>query len=290
MVPLFMIACCCLRRSKRCKRKSSWLQAIPEIVTGTGGTIDEFGETCLYPDWGAIEASRGCLEELADNKRIRARVPKIDIVIAQVSDSVKRLQQSTDPSILTQVSYMNTHELAAIVAYTHDLRQETVDKSGNLFFELNNALRVREQHGRLTTIRTWGVYMRYAMDGLRRLPNYTSEIEGESGPIAWLYRGMPGAGRLVRDYTPGRTIKWRAFSSTTTDMDVAMEFGNACDNLVFRINACCGKQISMFSAFGDEREVLLLPGAQFKVMSQPYVGPFGVTFIDLREELPTLVF
>ena len=46
----------------------------------------------------------------------------------------------------------------------------------------------------------------------------------------------------------------------------------------------------MFSAFGDEREVLLLPGAQFKVMSQPYVGPFGVTFIDLREELPTLVF
>ena len=66
-----------------------------------------------------------------------------------------------------------------------------------------------------------------------------------------------------------------------------MEFGDAADNLVFRIKACCGKQVGLFSAFPDEDEVLLLPGAQFVVASAPYGGaPHGCTFVDLDEVLP----
>ena len=73
-------------------------------------------------------------------------------------------------------------------------------------------------------------------------------------------------------------------------LHVAMQFGDMADNLVFRIKACRGKQVGLFSAFPAEDEVMLLPGAQFVVASAPYGGPHGCTFVDLNEVVPALVF
>ena len=248
--------------------------------------VDELGYSGLYTDWHNVPLSRRCLEELRTNPKIRQRVPRVDEVAAFAERKLQDLRD--DPNTRPLVASLSDDEIVAIAAYTHDLHQLD-GKSGNLYFELNNALRVREDHGRLSTVQAWGVFMRYALEGLAKLPSFESSVSADA-QTRWLYRGLPGAGGLVKDYTAGRQVKWRAFVSCSQQLHVAMQFGDMADNLVFRIKACRGKQVGLFSAFPAEDEVMLLPGAQFVVASAPYGGPHGCTFVDLNEVIPALVF
>ena len=278
-----------MRRGRGSCMKRTWSKVIEmsDIVSGADEFVDELGYSGLYTDWREIPLSRGCLEELRSNPRIRQRVPRIDAVVRFAERKLQKLRSDDETRAL--VASLSDDEVAAIAAYTFDLQNPTDDKSGNLYFELNNALRVRENQGRHTAVQSWGILMRYTLDGLHKLPSFES-TDSENAQTRWLYRGLPGAGRLVQDYTPGRGVKWRAFVSCSLQMHVAMQFGDAADNLVFRIKSCRGKQVGKFSAFPAEDEVLLLPGAQFQVASAAYAGPHGCTFVDLTEVVPTLVF
>ena len=77
------------------------------------------------------------------------------------------------------------NELAAIVAYTHDLMQVggpnplyTHDltqvggeRKGNLFFEMNQQLRDRSHAGRTQMMVAWGVVVSYTLRALSKLPD-----------------------------------------------------------------------------------------------------------------------
>ena len=57
----------------------------------------------------------------------------------------------------------DTSALAAIVAYTHDLVHPESESRGNLYYEMNSALRDRSSAGRATMMRTWGVAVHYTL-------------------------------------------------------------------------------------------------------------------------------
>lgn len=68
---------------------------------------------------------------------------------------------------------MRRSELAAVIAYTHDW-QVPGAKTGNLYFELNNALRATGPEARRAAMLAWGEFVHYALRGPARDPNRSS--------------------------------------------------------------------------------------------------------------------
>jgi len=99
----------------------------------------------------------------------------------------------------------------ALAAYSHDSGGA---QEGNLFFELNRALRKRGQEQRTALIDGWGVYMHYIMAAMAKLP----KVEGVC------YRGYPDKAVVLAQYKPGRPIQWGAFASTSTDFEITKGF------------------------------------------------------------------
>ena len=72
---------------------------------------------------------------------------------------------------------------------------------------------------------------------------------------------------------PGQVFRWWAFSSTTMDEDVAERFmGMEGDQTLFTIDAI-GVDISAFSAYPKEKELLMLPGTCLVVKPGVEVEP-----------------
>ena len=165
--------------------------------------------------------------------------------------------------------------LSAIVAHTHDLKQQNGVKSGNLFFEMNRSLRDRTDAGRIAMMSTWGPCVHYTLKGLAPLPNY----EG------LCYRGFPASERegIRRSYRRRRPIQWGAFTSTTTNLDTARAFAGD-GGVVFKIDVATGKDICPISFFQTEAEILLSPNHKFVVTSED--GGYeegGRTMIEMLE-------
>jgi len=88
-------------------------------------------------------------------------------------------------------------------------------------------------------------------------------------------------------YSEGMKFFWCSFSSCYDNLQI-LENSHLCgtdgDRTIFCISAHKGKNISMFSVFQAEREVLLMPG-YFVVKGVVYLG-HGLTLIDLEEVSP----
>eukprot|EP01124_Arcella_intermedia_P026743 TRINITY_DN5106_c0_g1_i14.p2 TRINITY_DN5106_c0_g1~~TRINITY_DN5106_c0_g1_i14.p2 ORF type:complete len:568 (+),score=163.51 TRINITY_DN5106_c0_g1_i14:2892-4595(+) len=109
-----------------------------------------------------------------------------------------------------------------------------------------------------------------------------------------VYRGI----NLVNpDYTPGKTINWPAFSSTTTDPKVAIEFmgSSKVEGTFFIIRTKSAVPIDQFSASSQEMECLLGSNSRFKIVSKASEGTkkilqevlkcnlSGILLLDLEE-------
>jgi len=225
-----------------------------------------------YIKWTEISTG-GCLEEMTSNVALRQAVPRIDQICQDIKSKIVQLRGiSTVNQKLVQMG-LEENELAGIVGYSHDLMLPNNEKSGNLYYECNNALRVKGIEERKAMIRTWGGYMHWTMKGLLKFPS----SEG------WVVRGVPGKSRLVTQYTNGLRVQWKAFSSASKNVGAAHAFfDDEDDGVIFRIKVKTGKSISEVSFFPSEDEVLLLPGKQYIVKSEPYQQN-GLTFIDMEE-------
>jgi hypothetical protein len=158
MLAACCLACCCgaLRRRRHRLPLQSWIKVATQAIAEE--FVDELGLIHPYADWGSVVTTKGCLEDLRQNPGIRQRVPLVDQLVATTEQRVCALQQSTSPRVVKLIALLTENELAAIVAYTHELQLPNQIKSGNLYFELNNALRIRSDTGRNTTMRTWGTF------------------------------------------------------------------------------------------------------------------------------------
>ena len=89
-----------------------------------------------------------------------------------------------------------------------------------------------------------------------------------------LYRGI--SVRLKReDYPHGRAITWQAFSSTTQDLKVAMQFLGGDEQarsgtLFFIRNSRAARGISAWSQYPEEEEWLYPPNTHFRVVDRCY--------------------
>jgi len=112
-------------------------------------------------------------------------------------------------------------------------------------------------------------YLRLLVDALSRLPRYSLSI----------WRGLRGV--LHQNYPQGQIVTWWSFSSCTRDMKILDNFtGGKGYRTIFKIERHDGVEISHFSSYGSEAEILLLPGFTMRVRGMLQVGD-GVHIIDL---------
>mmetsp|Transcript_33218 Transcript_33218/g.71213 ORF Transcript_33218/g.71213 Transcript_33218/m.71213 type:complete len:578 (+) Transcript_33218:72-1805(+) len=152
---------------------------------------------------------------------------------------------------------MEEHLYAAIMLYT----------SNAIYRDLNKVLRSEDR----TQIKKYFLYLRLLLEALGRLPQQ----------IKTLWRGI--GVDLYDQYQVGQTITWWGVSSCTADIKVAKNFMNGCGGkcTLLTVKTKTAADISEITFFGNEKENLLAPGTQLKVVSSKREGK--VTEIHLEE-------
>ena len=216
--------------------------------------------------WQDIVPPGSAADALRDSAAVCAACPHIDAIVGDCLVKAEELQ--FEDGLPAQLA--PDHALA-LAAYSHDLGNGT--KAGNLYFELNGALRKRGKDDRAAMMEGWGVFMHFLMAAMALLPRF----EGVC------YRGMSGApdkAATVAQYKMGRPIQWGAFSSTSTNFNATKGFTDEATGVIFKINVTDGRDINAYSFFPAEDEILLSPSHRFMVCSAPYERD-GYTVIDM---------
>lgn len=140
------------------------------------------------------------------------------------------------------------------------------DYTGLGYRDLNNALRTdvldASQQARVDAVTR----------ALEKLPPY-------EGPVI---RGTNVPADVLDRYVPGQVITEPAFTSTTTLRAVA-EGPAFAGNAEFRIFSTTGRDVSSFSTYPGEQEILFPPGTKFYVVSKTVDPQTGRTIIEMIE-------
>ena len=152
---------------------------------------------------------------------------------------------------VVQTQSMAADHAAALYAFTLE--------EPRLYHELNRAMRSTASKRQIAKYRDYIYHLDRASNNLRNV-------------VGKVYRGI----NKKVDVTPGNTITWQSFSSSSRRCDVAMGFAhtgysnlrpgallNECT--IFVINAKSAKDIAPFSAFKNEQEALFPMNTQFRV-------------------------
>jgi hypothetical protein len=99
------------------------------------------------------------------------------------------------------------------------------------------------------------------------------------GPVV---RGTDLPPDVLARYQPDAVVTERAFLSTSVEPAVAQSTAFA-GNVEFRILSKTGRDISSFSTFPTEREVLFPSGSQFYVVDRKSDPVTGMTIIEMIE-------
>ena len=159
-------------------------------------------------------------------------------------------------------SLLSADQIAPIVMYTHDFYRV-------LNAKMREATRMKAEDRKELKL-AWGFYIRCLLTSLRLLPPYTGE----------LFRCIPAKlSDVQKHYTPGSQVRWNSFSSCTYNASAAWKFSDVEEPVFFAIQVADGKQIARYSAFPEEREVLLEPNAVFRVL---YISRRSVAQVMLQ--------
>ena len=120
-------------------------------------------------------------------------------------------------------------------------------QAGNLYYELNRALRKRGKEDRAAMMDGWGVFMHYIMGAMAQLP----KVEGVC------YRGYPDKATAIAQYKLGRPIQWGAFSSTSTDFGATKGFTNQATGIIFKITVSSTDQHLFIQI--DRKAIYIIP-------------------------------
>lgn len=114
---------------------------------------------------------------------------------------------------------------------------------------------------------------------VQALKNALAKLPPYQGPVI---RGTNLPPEVLDRYRPGEVITEDAFLSTSTDTGVARS-PSFVGNVEFRILSKTGRDISPFSVFPGEREVLFTAGTKFYVVSKVFDPLTGRTVIRMVE-------
>eukprot|EP01006_Ploeotia_vitrea_P052453 TRINITY_DN67689_c12_g5_i1.p1 TRINITY_DN67689_c12_g5~~TRINITY_DN67689_c12_g5_i1.p1 ORF type:complete len:572 (-),score=151.96 TRINITY_DN67689_c12_g5_i1:109-1617(-) len=165
-----------------------------------------------------------------------------------------------------------SHEAAQTGKPTKKMTKENYGSiflyTGNaIYSDLNKALREVNR----AKIKSYMSYLRLFMESLNSLPQNKVNL--------WRGIGVD----LYDQYKVGSTITWWSVSSCTADINVAKSFMNGCGGkrtlMTIRAKTAC--DISVLSFYQNEKESLLAPGTQLKVLKSKRNG--DVAEIEVEE-------
>ena len=114
----------------------------------------------------------------------------------------------------------------------------------------------------------WDVFLSYLSCGLKEMRFFNGIV----------YRGVKD---FSVKYTVGQRIYWPRMSSFSKSKEIASRFLNE-NGTLFEVEVISAKDISKFSVFPKEEEVLLMPNTAFEVMNVIFV-PNGPLIVKLQE-------
>lgn len=160
-------------------------------------------------------------------------------------------------------------ESASIRLYT----MEWTDGERSLYRFLNHTLKTTDRRD----LQPWFRYLKLLLTALVKLP---------CAPPQTVWRGV----RRMADgeFPRGAQVIWWAFSSCTTTLTVLeneIYLGRVGDRSLFSIEVFNGRNIRGHSHFGEEDEILMLPGTLMEVHSQ-MKSASDLCIIHLRQEIP----
>jgi hypothetical protein len=171
----------------------------------------------------------------ADFDKFNEEVNAKSVPVSEVSDFVKD-KSIGSTSLLDRV---------AIRVYTGDW----------IFSDLNNTL--RKCNCKIDDLPQWRTVTHALYNAIKRFP---MPFENRM-----LYRGQVSLFGVAHNV--GDVVTWPAFSSVTTNRDVAIKFAKS-EGVVFEVSgitADCSASISSISVYPNEEEVLLMAGCRFHV-------------------------
>jgi hypothetical protein len=156
-----------------------------------------------------------------------------------------------------------THdESAAVYLYTMEGGQ-------NSFYKvLNAALRSENR----PALKPWFPFLKLFDVALKKLPNVRGNI----------WRGVQGD--IREKFTKDQGLTWWSISSCSQSVDVIQGFlGSAATSTIFMIEAAKGKDISGYTYFPNEDEVILGLGTELRVKSNTLKHHGGLNIVHLVE-------
>ncbi len=147
----------------------------------------------------------------------------------------------------------------SFVRYTYDLG--LADKRGNLFKELNVDLRMLstlsgDDHESLKTL--WAPFITNMLSAMSKVPKRDERR---------FFRGRPESWTDVRlVYQAGREVVWAGFTSCSTSLDQAAYLAGWNVGCVLELTLFNVQDISPFSFYPNEQEVLLPPNTRLIVL------------------------
>ncbi|CAF1180078.1 unnamed protein product [Didymodactylos carnosus] len=189
----------------------------------------------------------------------KAVEPLINIV-----SSISEYAKSAKLCCLKDKEYGLTHdESAAIYLYSMENGDDSFHSC------LNAALRSENGSGDLK----FYLYLKLLDAATNKLPSLSDGI----------WRGVDKD--LSRLFKEGQEITWRAVSSCSRKVHVIKKFlgRTGGSSTLFLIQCVRGKDISAFSCYTDENEIVLMPGTQLRVVSNPLDLEGGRHVIHLKE-------
>jgi hypothetical protein len=169
-----------------------------------------------------------------------------------------------------------THdESAAVYLYTMEGGQ-------NSFYRvLNKALRSENR----PALKPWFPFLKLFDVALKKLPTVNGSV----------WRGVPD--NVIEEFTEGQVMTWWSISSCSQSVNVVQSFISSGKNsTLFMIEAVNAKDISSYSYYPNEKEVLLGLGTELRVKAGTMKHSGGLNIVHLvqlsdddDEELPKTI-
>jgi hypothetical protein len=153
-------------------------------------------------------------------------------------------------------------ESAALFLYT-------MEAGDNSFYRvLNQALRSEDR----PALKPWFAYLKLLDTALNKLPTIRRNV----------WRGV--LGDIGKDFQKNQMITWWSVTSCSLSVNVIKDFlSSGTKSTLFLIEVAHGKDISGYTNYPNEDEVLLAPGTHLRVVSNALDHPGGLNVVHLLE-------
>jgi hypothetical protein len=228
----------------------------------------------LFTEFGDIYESDppfGLEEALDDIRDACAKGEVAELAISVLDEAVARLsQQAKIVSRARKCGLLSVEELTCLRLYTDEFL------GGHSLYQVLNS---KLQGGDRNLVKPFVRYTWLLLNVMTKCNAATCRT---------VYRGVRDID-ISAQYKKGTEFEWHGFTSATSDLGVQNRFtGTAGVRNLFHIDLATkrGRDISEFSAFPDECEILFPPNTKFRVTGQVDLGN-GLTMIHVEERPPT---